>query len=891
MAIAIGQRLGSYEVSALLGKGGMGQVYRARDTKLKRDVAIKILPDEFCSDADRVSRFQREAEVLASLNHQHIAAIYDLVDFGQSRFLVLELVEGETLADRITRGPIPINESLAMAKQMADALEAAHEKGVTHRDFKPANIKITPRGIVKVLDFGLAKVLASNSAGVVFSEMPTVTLATAEGIVVGTAAYMSPEQARGQMIDRRSDIWSFGCVLFEMLTSRRAFVGATVPDIIAAVIEREPEWNSLPAALPMSIRRLILRCLHKDPRRRLHDIADARLEIDDALANPAGSLAVSPSDPSKTRRDRMRGFAVGVLVAALLGTTTFLIQRRSASESPPVFSRIVRLTSGPAIEFGPAISPDGKWVAYLSNERGPFDVWVKYLSGGEPGNLTASTNLDVTNVTGISGLDISPDGTRVAVMARVRGTSSPLDTWEIPAPLPGVPHKLLVERLGLRWSPDGRQIAFIFAGGSAGDALYAADADGTNVRELVKAQGGRHIHWPAWSRDGYIYFIHNLGTVLNGEPSEIARVNSLGGAVETVVPTTRRANFPLPMPNGGGLIYAANPHSAELSLWWKPVKEGAVRQLTLGAGEYAEPRISADGRMLVATLIEARESLNRITVTSQPAQVTPLSNGFSGDLDPTASPDGKRLVFTSSRAGNRHLWTSNLDGSQAQPLTSGNSFDERPAFSPDGQQIAFVSDRGGGRAIWIINADGGAPRKVADVSVLSHLTWSPDGHEIVYAAGAGDGPGLWSVSVQKGTVTRISTPGLANEPTWSAARQLIAYIAPASSGSSFTGIAFLDANGKTFYETLPPPPSPGGFSNGFGAWAPDGRRLAVVSQAGGGIASIWIVEPDGPVVYRKLIELPPGPRVRGMTWTADGSALIVGKRDTTSDIVIFESDK
>jgi TolB protein len=466
-----------------------------------------------------------------------------------------------------------------------------------------------------------------------------------------------------------------------------------------------------------------------------------------------------------------------------------------------------------------------------------------------------------------------------------------LDTWEIPAPLPGVPHKLLVDRLGLRWSPDGRQIAFIRAGGSAGDALYVADADGTNVRELVKSQGGLHIHWPAWSRDGYIYFIHNMGRVFNGEPSEIARVDLRGGAIETVVPTTRRANFPLPMPNGGDLIYAANPYSAELSLWWKPAREGAPRQLTLGAGEYAEPRISADGRTLVATLLEARESLNRITVSPEPVQVTALTRGFTGDLDPTVSPDGARLAFTSSRAGNRHLWTAHLDGSQAQPLTSGSSFDERPAFSPDGRQIAFVSDRNGRRAIWVINADGGTLRKVADVSVLSNLTWSPDGHEIVYAGEAGDGPGLWSVSADNGKVTRVPTPGLANEPAWSAARKLIAYMAPTSSGPSITRIAFLDANGKTVYDTLPPPPGPGGFANGFAAWAPDGRRLGVVSQPGGGTASIWIVEPDGPTVYRKLIELPSGPRVGGLAWTTDGSALIIGKRDTASDIVIFGSDK
>jgi eukaryotic-like serine/threonine-protein kinase len=285
MSLQIGQQLGSYEITTLLGKGGMGEVYRARDTRLKREVAIKILPDEFTRNADHVSRFQREAEVLASLNHPNIAAIYDLEEAVETRFLVLELVEGETLADRLKHGPCSIEEALTIAKSICEALEAAHEKGVVHRDLKPANVKITPDGKVKVLDFGLAKALQSDTGNVNLSHSPTLMSASTPGTILGTTAYMSPEQAKGAVLDRRSDIFAFGAVLFEMLAGRRAFQGETVSEILASVIRAEPDWSELPTGAPSGIRRLLARCLHKDRSQRLRDITDARFQIEEALSD------------------------------------------------------------------------------------------------------------------------------------------------------------------------------------------------------------------------------------------------------------------------------------------------------------------------------------------------------------------------------------------------------------------------------------------------------------------------------------------------------------------------------------------------------------------------------------------------------------------------------
>jgi serine/threonine protein kinase len=296
MSLQIGQQLGSYEITALLGKGGMGEVYRARDSKLKREVAIKILPEEFSRDADRVSRFQREAEALAALNHQNIAGIYDLQQSEKTRFLVLELVEGETLADIIhKRGALPLDEALDIAKQICDALEAAHEKGIIHRDLKPANVKILPDGKVKVLDFGLAKALDVTPAGAGLSNSPTLSMAaTNAGMILGTAAYMSPEQAKGKSVDRRTDIFAFGCVLYEMVTGRPAFDGEDVTDILSRILQRDPDWTHVPVNVPPSIQRLLHICLEKDLKKRRQTAADVRIDLDQTTPMAADDRPLVP---------------------------------------------------------------------------------------------------------------------------------------------------------------------------------------------------------------------------------------------------------------------------------------------------------------------------------------------------------------------------------------------------------------------------------------------------------------------------------------------------------------------------------------------------------------------------------------------------------------------
>ena len=399
MPLTPGTTLGPYSVTAKIGEGGMGEVYRARDTTLDRDVAIKVLPDAFASDPERLARFEREAKVLASLNHPNIGAIYGLERSGDTRALVLELVEGPTLADRIKQGPIPIDEALPIAKQIADALEAAHEQGVIHRDLKPANVKVKDDGTVKVLDFGLAKALDPSPTGDP-SQSPTLTAAATQmGVIMGTAAYMSPEQASGETTDKRSDIWSFGVVLFEMLTGQRLFTGKTVSHVLGAVLQLEPRWDALPVPTPQPLRKLLRRCLQKDRKHRLRDIGDALTDLDEALtAQPTDETAHAPiAQPAGWRQALPLALGISAVIA---GLAVWSLTRPGPTPVRPLTP--IPLTPPPNVGmipgFGLAVSPDDRTVVFVSGRQqlyrrslsqldavpipGTANAWLPFFSPG-----------------------------------------------------------------------------------------------------------------------------------------------------------------------------------------------------------------------------------------------------------------------------------------------------------------------------------------------------------------------------------------------------------------------------------------------------------------------------------------------------------------------------
>ena len=881
-----GSRLGPFAITSLLGVGGMGEVYRARDERLGRDVAVKILPPVVALDPERRARFQREARVLASLNHPNIAAIHGIEEHDGFFGLVLEFVDGETLADVVARGPLGPADARRIALQLVEALDAAHERGIIHRDLKPANVKLTADGVVKVLDFGLAKAVEGSGQFVNPTLSPTVTSGgTRDGVILGTAAYMSPEQARARPVDKRADIWAFGCVLYELLTGERAFPGESVSDVIVSVLQRDPRWEDLPTATPRGLVRLLRRCLEKDIRVRLRDIADARDLLADADSDNLRGSATGAAAGGRSRRWQLLA-----AVAAGAGVTlmTAWLWTRTADSSAPVFDSVVRIVATSAHEFGPAISPDGKWIAYLSDARGPTDVWVKFISGGEPVNLTAKLDVSVQSQDYIGGLQISPDGASIA-FAGVAGNdvaSNQQRSWVIAAPLGGNLRPALdAPNQGMTWSPDGSRIAYMRAGGAAGDSVWVANSDGTDPREILASEGGLHAHWLRWSQDGRYVYANRGWQNFNTGPTELYRVPAAGGAAEPVVRTFRRAIDAFPDSQGRGLFYAANPDGPELSLWWRDLRSGRDFQLTRGVGEYGAPSVSNDGSRLVATLTTTRQQLMRINASSSLAPATEaLSDPFSGDMDPSLSPDGSRVAFSSMRDGRRNIWTAKSDLTGAGPLTTGNNIDERPSYSPDGREIAFVSDRGGKRGIWVVNAEGGTPKLLADTPVITTPSWSRDGRRLVFSIPATTGTALAVLSRETGTVVPLPTGGPASAPVWSPQDDVIAYLEARFGGGVF--FRTVDANGHPVALGFPDSPIQG--ANGFMAWSPDGQHLAAVSMPGARRGSIWIFDKSAAASPRKVIDLGAATHVRGIAWTPDGKSLIAGFLARSDDIILAQ---
>jgi len=493
MALAPGTKVGVYEVVATLGRGGMGEVYRARDAKLHREVALKVLPESFAADADRLARFQREARVLASLNHPHIAAIYGLEETGTTPALVLELVEGPTLADRLASGPVGLSEALAIARQIAQALDAAHEQGIVHRDLKPSNIKIKDDGTVKVLDFGLAKALNPED-GVAspddLTHSPTVTspVMTGAGVLLGTAAYMSPEAARGRPADKRADIWAFGCVLFEMLAGRPTFGGADTAELIGAIVHLEPNWNALPVTVPPGVVAVLRRCLQKDRKQRVRDIADVQVLLDDAAAAPVASgpaVAVSRPRPA---------FAGWIVAAAVTVAAGAIVLWRGTSSAAMPETRLEITTPPPYSSASIAVSADGRSVSYSALDVDQPRIWVRSLDS-EDARSIAGTEFGVMPFW-------SPDGRSIGFFAneqlkRLDFASGAVRTLA-PAPQP---------RRGV-WN---REDVIVFGAGSTGTLFRIAAGGGTVSPATTLLPGQTNHRFPQLLPDGRQFLFMTLG--------------------------------------------------------------------------------------------------------------------------------------------------------------------------------------------------------------------------------------------------------------------------------------------------------------------------------------------------------------------------------------------
>ncbi len=774
MAITPGSRLGPYEIQSVLGAGGMGEVYRARDTKLGRDVALKVLPETFGTDTDRLARFEREAKVLAALNHPNIAHIHGFEDSTGVPALVMELVEGPTLAERIARGPIPIDEALLIAAQVAEALEAAHEQGIVHRDLKPANIKLRADGVVKVLDFGLAKITTADGARPDLTHAATVTGDhTQAGALLGTAAYMSPEQARGKPVDKRTDIWAFGCVLYEMLTGRAAFARGTISDTIAAILEREPPWEGLSDTTPADVRRLLRRCLDKDQRRRLHDIADARIELDDARSLAAGAATRIASPVQRKVRARAAwSLLVFTGLAGLVGWFTRGAARMP--ENPLAHAQFARLTDFEGSEHDAAISPDGKFVSFVSDRDGLFDVWISQVGTGQFANLTKGKFPSMTSLIPVAGF--SGDGTEIWL--HETDTKLPL----ILLPLLGGPARVFMSKspaksppMNAIWSPDGGRLVYHTA--DDGDPIFVADRTGANARQIFIDRPGVHNHFPAWSPDGrWIYYVGGSADAAN---QDLWRIAPEGGPPQRLTHHESFVAYPAPIDPRTVLYVARDRDGSGPWLWALEVDHKVTQRVSFGLEQYISVAASADGQRLAATVANPTASLWSVPLGDRPAEERDVKS-FPVPTVRALAPrfGGSALFYLSSHGTGDGLWR--LQDGQAIELWKGSegALLEPAAVSQDGRRVAIVLRKSGKQRLQALAAGGGDLQGLGEtLDVLGAASWSPDGKWIAIGGNDGKGRGLFKVPVDGGAPVRL-TSAAAKNPVWSPDGRMIAYAGP-----------------------------------------------------------------------------------------------------------------
>ncbi len=871
----IGQSLSHYSIVEKIGKGGMGEVYRAKDQKLGRDVAIKVLPEEFARDADRVARFQREAKLLASLNHPNIAAIHGLEEAGGTQFLVLELVEGDTLADQIKRGPIPVEEALKLALQIAEALESAHDKGVIHRDLKPANIKVTPDGKVKVLDFGLAKAFAGEQE-VNLSNSPTLSeAATMQGVILGTAAYMSPEQARGKPVDKRTDIWAFGCVLYEMLTGKAAFQGEDVTEILAAVVKVGPNFNLLPENIHPRVREVLGRCLQKDVKDRYRDIGDAQFEIKHVLADPGG-MFVRPEMAVKHRRRLRVGLpwvAAAVVAAAIIAgaavwklkpseprrivrfdyelpegqqfsdltypvlavspngkqfvySTTKGLYLRSVDELIP---KLIAGTEGDTRQ--PFFSPDGQWIGYYS----VADQKLKKIgiNGGAP--------VAFCDVLDLRGASWAADDT---IVYGQYGS----DIMRIPAN-GGIPESFIKAKSRLllypQILPDGKSMLYTDWVGSTQSSIMVQSLKSGGPKELFAGIGARYLP------TGYIVYGLPDSNNLFAVRFDLDRFEAAGKPVpivEGVYSPGYWAGVPhYALSDSGTLAYV--PGTTGLAapgrtLVWVD-RNGKEEPLAAPPNAYAYPKISPDGTRVAMTIFGANYSIWIWDLVRK--TLTRLTLDEGNNIQSIWTPDGKRIVYALLRTGEYSVCRKAADGTgEVEKLGSSPDRMLLPwSFSSNGKALAMTEWVGARGSIGVLSMEGNRARK----PLLHHEKYSesapeisPDGQWIAYAS---DESGWNEVyvrpfpDVDKGK-WQVSTSG-GGSPLWSPDGRELFFL----SGESAMAIAvetkpvFNPGTPRTLFRRAN---LRAGVTTGM-PWDihPDGKRFLMMKEAGATLSA-----PAGP---------------------------------------------
>jgi serine/threonine-protein kinase len=826
MPLPAGARLGPYEIEVLIGAGGMGEVYRATDTRLKRQVAVKVLPPAVATEPERLARFQREAELLAALNHPNIAHIHGLEQSGGTIALAMELVDGPTLADRIAQGPVPLGDALPIAKQIAEALEAAHDQGIIHRDLKPANIKVRGDGTVKVLDFGLAKAMdPAGASGANAMNSPTLSLhATEAGVILGTAAYMAPEQARGRTVDRRTDVWAYGVVLFEMLTGTRAFDGGDISATMAFVITKEPDWNALPAGTPATIRTLLRRCLEKDPKRRLQSIGDARLEVEDAASS---SATATPAVARKTVPLVVASVAATAVVAAAV---TWGLTRPAPPVAPAVTRfAIVPPPAQPLSIFGAArdvaISPDGTLVVYrvgtesqhqlavrrldqldarvltgMKDAHSPFfspdGRWIGFYEaadlkkvsvGGGPPIRLSSAGL------GTRGFSWADDNTILWATDALAGLLSiPADGGEPKALTKPDAEKHEIGHWFPSVLPDGRGVLFTIAASDAENAQIAV-FDPKTGRQKTLVRGGSDAQYVDTG-----HLVYASGGALHAVRFDLARLEVVGEPVQVVdhvmVANSGEANFAVS--RQGTLVYVAGGilKGEQQELVWVD-RKGREEPIQAPRRAYTIPRISPDGTRVALQIGDeerdiwtwdlARQTLTRIT----------FDPGL--DVQPAWTPDNRRILFASPKGGAFNLYWHAADGTGADVrVTTGTIQQFANSVSPDGAHIlGYQNPPGTDGAVMQFDWNGTAQTLLQTKFRTFNVEISPDGHYLAYQSDESGQDEVYVRPYPKVNDARwqVSTGG-GTRPMWArnghelfyvnAARTLVAV--PVTTGATFS---------------------------------------------------------------------------------------------------------
>ena len=889
MPLLAGARLGPYEIVSPVGAGGMGEVYRARDTRLGREVAIKVLPSALGSDPERLKRFEREARSASSLNHPNIVTIYDIGSENAVSYIAMELVSGEPLRALLTEAAVPVRRLLQIGTQVAEGLAKAHAAGIVHRDLKPENVMVTEDGLVKILDFGLAKLTQPDGSGATATMAPTVSGGTEEGIILGTVGYMSPEQATGAPIDYRSDQFSFGSILYEMAAGRRAFQRASAPQTLAAIIQEEPDAiATVNPGIPAPLRWTVQRCLAKQPKNRYastEDLARELATIRDNLSEASSATGVFPAEPVPVPRYRWwiaASIAAVLLMAGVAGWR--LRQRDYFWKNPLVGARYTRFTDWEGTETDAAISADGKFVAFVSDRAGAFDDWVGQVGGGEFLNLSKGEYPELRGGP-VRNIGFSDDGAHVWFRLSKSAASGlskligPTGVWFVPT-IGGMSRPFLPNANEVAWSPSHQQIVYYQS--VPGDPIFIADRNGGSPKQIFSEQPGLHNHYVTWSPDGrFIYFVRGL---LPNDFEDIWRIPSAGGALERLTQHNSRVAYPTLLDDRTLVYSATREDGAGSGLWAMDVERRIAHPVSSGLEEYTSIAASEGGRRLVATVANPVRSLWTVPISDRiigDSGVTRLNIPAVRASAPRFGPD--YIVYRSSKGGADGLWKFQKDSETELWKGTDGAVAAAAAVSPDGTQICFVVRRNGKGRLYLMSSDGTNARPIAEsLDVREAPSWSADGKWIAICADEPRAKPLFKVPVDGGAAVRLvdGVGAVVSNPVWSPDGRCILYSeGPGSASHRLRGVT---PDKRPF----PLPEMWLWYSGDRYRFTPNGRAL-IILQGTFTLRNFWLFDLDTGHL-RQLTNLKPEFDMKSFDVSPDGKQILFDRTRENSDIVLID---